>query len=147
MANIIVIEEAENNSGLIQDITKFISQKVNGRCTCLEVNQLENTKKLLSFPGLNIDLEQYIVRRNDKVIPLTFYEFQALACLAGQPGRVFTKEQLYNIVYGDAKIVNVDNSIYCLVRDIRKKLKTDEKNYEYIQTVRKVGYKFIIPEA
>ena len=46
-------------------------------------------------------------------------------------------------VYGDILPIYVDNTIYCLVYSLRKKL---EANSKYIQTVRGVGYKFVIPE-
>lgn len=56
---------------------------------------------------------------------------------------MFTKEQIYEEVYGDILSIYVDNTIYCLVYSLRKKL---EANSKYIQTVRGVGYKFVIPE-
>ena len=63
-------------------------------------------------------------------------EFAMLCLLVNYPGWVFTKEHIYEEVYGD-------NTIYCLVYSLRKKL---EANSKYIQTVRGVGYKFVIPE-
>jgi len=50
---------------------------------------------------------------------------------------VFTKEQIYEEVYGDILPIYVDNTIYCLVYSLRKKLEA---------TVRGVEYKFVIPE-
>ena len=41
---------------------------------------------------------------------------------------------------------DIDNIIYCLIRNLRKKLETDPRHPEYIQTIRGVGYKFVIPE-
>lgn len=76
----------------------------------------------------------------------TLLEIQILVCLAKQAGKVFTKEQLYNEVYGDEKIVDVNNAVYCIIRNIQKKLKNVWKCHEYIQTVRGVGYKFVVPE-
>lgn len=77
---------------------------------------------------------------------MSYYEFQILVCLANQSGRVFTKEQLYNKIYGDEKIVDVDNAVYRIICSIRKKLSNAWKNHEYIQTVRGGGYKFVVPE-
>lgn len=139
MTNIIIIEVG-NNQEIIQDVIKLIAEKEECRCTQIQLKASEE-KEVLSFPGLCIDLAQYIVRREDKQIAMSSYEFHALVYLAKQPGRVFTKEQIYDGVYGDEKIVNIDNAVYCLIRGIRKKLKN-----EYIQTVRGIGYKFIIPE-
>lgn len=56
---------------------------------------------------------------------------------------MFTKEQIYEEVYGDILPIYVDNTIYCLVYSLRKKL---EANSKYIQTVKGVEYKFVIPE-
>lgn len=42
--------------------------------------------------------------------------------------------------------MNVENAVYCLIRDIRKKLGKNQKSHKYIQTVRGIGYKFVVPE-
>lgn len=139
MTNIIMIE-VENNEKVIQEVIKFIAEKEECRCMQIQLKKLEE-KEVLSFPGLCIDLAQRIVQSENIQITMSCYEFQALVYMAKQPGRVFTKEQIYGVVYGDEKIVNIDNAVYCLVRSIRKKLKN-----KYIQTVRGVGYKFMIPE-
>lgn len=144
MANIIMIE-TDKSSDLIQDVMEFVLDKAKCNYTQMKLEMLENSERILSFPGLCIDMEQYTIRRNNKVIPVSHYEFYALAYLARQSERVFTKEQIYNEVYNDEKAVNIDNAVYCLIRDIRKKLKSDRDNYEYIQTVRGIGYKFVIP--
>ena len=53
------------------------------------------------------------------------------------------RSTIYEEVYGDILPIYVDNTIYCLVYSLRKKL---EANSKYIQTVKGVGYKFVIPE-
>ena len=67
-------------------------------------------------------------------------EFSVLLYLAKHPGWVFTKEQIYEAVWGDIP-VSVDAKVECMIYSIRKKLRkyTDR---EYIQTVWGVGYKF-----
>ncbi len=142
----IIVMEIENNAEFIQDIIKLITEKSQCHYTQLCSELSANRKEEISFPGLIINLEKYIVTRNNQPVSMSSYEFRALSHLAKQPGRVFTKEQLYEIVYGDEKAVNVDNTVYCLICEIRKKLKSGFNNHEYIQTVRGVGYKFIIPE-
>lgn len=144
MTNIIVIE-TEDATELIQDVMKAIEKRDDCQYTYLHVGVAEQEKMVLLFPGLSINLEQYKVMSDGELIPMNGYEFRTLAYLARSPGRIFTKEQIYNEIYGEEKIVDVDNAIYCLIRDIRKKLKKDQ-NYQYIQTVRGVGYKFVIPE-
>jgi len=73
-------------------------------------------------------------------IALTRLEFDLLAALAKEPGRVFTREALLNEVWGyqhaaDTRLVNVH------VQRLRSKIESDVDNPEYVLTVRGVGYK------
>ena len=145
MANIIVIE-TENDSKLLEDVLKVIENRTDCQYMRLCVEEKEKDTSHLVFPGLSIDLDRYTVERDGQVIPMSCYEFQALVYLAKHPKRVFSKEQLYDAVYGSEKIADPDNAVYCLIKNIRKKLKIRQKDYNYIQTVRGVGYKFVVPE-
>ena len=98
-------------------------------------------RSVLRFHELEIQIKEQEVYQREERVPLSHQEFLVLCFLTKHPGWVCTKEQIYNAVYDDEKIVDIDNAVYCLVRSIRKKLKK-----EYIQTVRGVGYKFMIPE-
>ena len=69
------------------------------------------------------------------------YEFQTLVYLANQPGRVFTKEQIYQAVWKEEP-VEVSSAVFCIIANIRQKLRKVTKK-EYIQTVWGVGYKFV----
>lgn len=142
MTHIIV---TENGTEFVQDIIRLIAEK--SQCyTQLSIDLSEGRAAEITFPGLNINLEKYIVTRDHQPIFMSCYEFRALSYMARHPGRVFTKEQLYERVYGDEKAVNVDNAIYCLICEIRKKLKDELNSHEYIQNARGIGYKFVIPE-
>ena len=71
---------------------------------------IENAKTNLSFNGLEIDDINRSVRKQKQEIDLTFTEFEILYLLANNPGRVFSKEQIYDIVWkesysGDYNIV------------------------------------------
>ncbi len=66
-----------------------------------------------------------------------------LCFLTEHPGWVCTKEQIYDTVCTDLKFGSIDNSIYCIVHSLRKKLEADPQHPQYIQTVRGIGYKFI----
>ena len=98
-------------------------------------------KSVLRFHELEIHVKEQEVYRRGTRVSLSRQEFLVLQLLSEHPGWICTKEQIYNAVYDDEKIVDIDNAVYCLVRSIRKKLKN-----KYIQTVRGVGYKFMIPE-
>ena len=76
------------------------------------------------------------------MLPLTeTYEFQTLVYLASQPGRVYTKEQIYQHIYEEAES-EVNNRIYGLIKNLRKKIEENPEEPHYIETIRGVGYRF-----
>ena len=94
----------------------------------------------LSIFDLVIDQLEHKVLKDGKEIALTRLEFDLLATLAKEPGRVFTREALLSEVWGyqhaaDTRLVNVH------VQRLRSKIESDADNPEYILTVRGVGYK------
>ena len=100
-----------------------------------------NTKVgTLTIADLVIDQMEHKVLKNNKEIALTRLEFDLLAALAKEPGRVFTREILLSEVWGyqhaaDTRLVNVH------VQRLRSKIESDPDNPEYVLTVRGVGYK------
>ena len=98
--------------------------------------------KVLQYSGLCIDPIQHQVSYEGNTLPLTeTYEFQTLVYLASQPGRVYTKEQIYRAVWKEEP-VDVSSAVFCIIRNIRQKLR-EVTTKEYIQTVWGVGYKFV----
>jgi two-component system response regulator MtrA len=94
----------------------------------------------LTIIDLVIDQMEHKVLKNNKEIALTRLEFDLLAALAKEPGRVFTREVLLSEVWGyqhaaDTRLVNVH------VQRLRSKIETDPDNPKYVLTVRGVGYK------
>ena len=94
----------------------------------------------LTIADLVIDQMEHKVLKNNKEIALTRLEFDLLAALAKEPGRVFTREVLLSEVWGyqhaaDTRLVNVH------VQRLRSKIESDPDNPEYVLTVRGVGYK------
>ena len=88
---------------------------------------VENARTELRFDGLEIDL--------------TFTEFEILHLLARNPGRVFSKEQIYNSVWKEPYFGDY-NIVMSHIRNIRKKIDDNPSKPIYIQTVWGVGYKF-----
>lgn len=103
-----------------------------------ESNHIFSSRDLVVF------LSRHQVLYKSKEIPLTNYEFNALVYFMRYPGRVFTKVQILQIA-GSEEPQDEDNAVWCLIAGIRKKLRK-YTNEEYIQTVRGVGYRFVIPE-
>ena len=98
--------------------------------------------EVLEYSGLCIDSLRHQASYQGQDISLTEnYEFHTLAYLASQPGRVFTKEQIYQAVWKEEP-VDVSSAVFCIIRNIRQKLRKVTKK-EYIQTVWGVGYKFV----
>jgi two-component system alkaline phosphatase synthesis response regulator PhoP len=75
-----------------------------------------------------------------RAIDLTATEFELLATLAAQPGRVFTRAQLLDAIRG-VEVDSFDRAIDAHVKNVRRKLEPDPKNPRYLLTVHGVGYK------
>jgi DNA-binding response OmpR family regulator len=91
---------------------------------------------------LVIDLDRHEVRRDDEQIVLTALEFELLVALATAPGRVYSRGQLLERVWGwdhvgDERVVDVH------IRNLRRALGDDAGSPRYIETVRGVGYRAI----
>jgi DNA-binding response OmpR family regulator len=96
---------------------------------------------VLRFEGLSIDRDAREVRAGDSLVSLSALEFDVLAALADAPGRVFSRRQLLERVwgydfFGDERVVDVH------IRSLRARLGDDAANPRLIATVRGVGYKF-----
>ena len=104
------------------------------------------TDKSLVYGKLQISPESRTVYDDEQEVVITRMEFDVLYFLASNSDIAFTREQIYDAVYDGKFKEEIDNIIYCLVRSLRKKLETDSRYPEYIQTVRGAGYKFVIPE-
>ena len=102
---------------------------------------VENEKKNLSFNGLEIDDINRSVRKQKQEIDLTFTEFEILYLLANNPGRVFSKEQIYDIVWKESYSGDY-NIVMSHIRNIREKIEDNPSKPVYVQTVWGVGYRF-----
>lgn len=100
-----------------------------------------NSNPKLLFHGLYIDEYKRIVVRGDKEIDLTNTEFEILYLLANNPGRVFSKEQIYDIVWKESYTGDY-NIVMSHIRNIREKIEDNPSKPIYIQTVWGVGYRF-----
>lgn len=92
--------------------------------------------QVLTIGDLQIDREQYLIQKGGEKIELPRKEFELLALLASKPGKVFTREEILERVWGNDVIVG-DRTIDVHVRKLREKL-----GEELIRTVKGIGYKF-----
>ena len=91
--------------------------------------------------NLQIDIRCHTVFMNDQKIELSLKEFTVLKYLTEHPGWVFSHEEIYRNVWKEEPI-DCANAVMCCISQLRKKLKVDSRNWNYIRTVRGVGYKF-----
>ena len=91
---------------------------------------------------LEIFFDSYLVRLRGEKVQLSSKEFEVLALLASAPGKVFTREQVLNYLWGE-KDTSSPNSITVYIRKIREKIEDDPANPRYVQTVWRIGYKFV----
>ena len=78
----------------------------------------------------------------DRAVDLTPKEFDLLACLAGQPRRVFSRAELLRLVWGSELGWQDAATVTEHVRRLRRKIEPDPENPRWLQTVRGVGYRF-----
>ena len=95
----------------------------------------------LALKGMTIDKADRIVKVNDIPVELTSREFDLLAFLASNKGRIFTKKQIYTQVWENEYAFD-DSNIMSFISKLRKKIEPDPDNPFYILTVRGVGYRF-----
>ena len=90
---------------------------------------------------LRIDFERRLVTVADEPARLTYVEFEILAALARDPGKVLSREQLLQRVWGDSAYRD-PRTVDVHIRHLREKLEGDPRRPEYLLTVRGVGYRF-----
>jgi two-component system KDP operon response regulator KdpE len=107
------------------------------------VRQTQNIseKPLLEFGSLSIDLANYIVRKNNKIVKLTSTEFSLLALLAKNEGRVLTHQFILKEVWG---MGYVDQTQYLrvFIAQLRKKVEDDPTRPRLLNTESGIGYRF-----
>ncbi len=99
-------------------------------------------RPILQFDLLMINPERREVWHGETLVELTPREFDLLYALASHPGRVFTREELLERVWGN-DFAGIDRVVDVHVGVLRRKLEDDPASAALIQTVRGVGYKFV----
>ena len=90
---------------------------------------------------MTLDVPRMRASVGEKSVNLTPTEFQLLAVLARQPGRVFTRGQLLDAVRGVA-VESYERAIDAHIKNIRRKLEADPHRPQYVLTVHGIGYRF-----
>ena len=106
-------------------------------------NALSANAEMIRVADLTLDVPRMRVTAEDRELEeLTPTEFELLATLARQPGRVFTRAQLLDAIHGVA-FESYERAIDAHIKNIRRKIEVKASEPQYILTVYGVGYKFV----
>ena len=126
---------------IIERITDSNGNVTENMLTVWKNLNLNNNSANLRIGELEICESKRQVKKNEEHIYLTFYEFEILFLLVKNPGRVFSKEQIYDIIWNEPYSGDY-NVVMRHIFNIREKIEDDPGQPLYIQTVRGVGYRF-----
>ncbi len=101
----------------------------------------ETAQEALEDGELRIDFDRREVTIDSEAVRLTYVEFEILAALARNPGRVYSRQTLLERVWGDSAYRD-PRTVDVHIRHLREKLEHDPKTPELVQTMRGVGYRF-----
>ena len=135
MGEIIVIRTSDPDESIYRAIIDALQEK---DVQFLHAASLEPSRLILG--DIEIFPERRRVTKAGVEICLNYGEFSILYCMARCPGRVFSREQLYNAAWGEDYELGT-NTVDNIIWRLRNKLEPDPKHPTYIKTVFRVGYK------
>lgn len=120
---------------------EFVSRVKSVLRRSLLKNEAVVPEKSVPEKGLHISAETHQVFNDGAEVFLTLKEFELLEKLMRSPGRVFTRDELLESIWG-YDYMGETRTVDVHIRQLRKKVEQDDKNPEKIQTVRGIGYKY-----
>lgn len=103
-------------------------------------NRPEGPARLLTFDGLQIDLEERVISTVNGTFELPPKEFDVLLLFARNQGKILTKKRIYEEVWGEEYCYD-DSNIMAIISRLRKKLEKAPGSPQYIQTIKGIGYR------
>jgi len=103
----------------------------------LRRSQKGHVPKMLKLGNLSLDVQNYVVKKDNQVIHLTLKEFELLVLMMKNPNRVFTRQDLLKQVWND-DFLGETRTVDVHIGTLRTKLGDAG---HYIQTIRGVGYR------
>lgn len=110
------------------------------RRTQLYDNQKTLAPEILKVGDLVMNLSDYTLTKKGSIVELTAKEFEILKLLLQNPKKVYTKEQIYSLVWNDAYCGD-ENAVNVHISRLRNKIEDDSRNPHYVLTVWGIGYK------
>ncbi|MBC6972432.1 response regulator transcription factor [Bacillus sp. Xin] len=105
------------------------------------VNSLNQERSQTCFDDLVLDHRSCILYKQGREIKLSALEYKLLKLFMGEPGRIFTKKQIFENVWSDYYCSD-DNTIMVQISRLREKIEDHARNPVYLKTVRGLGYRF-----
>lgn len=99
-----------------------------------------DAEEVFTAGELTMNLSDYTLTKSGKAVELTAKEFEILKLLMQNPKKVYTKEQLYSLVWNDAYLGD-ENAVNVHISRLRNKIEDDSRNPRYVLTVWGIGYK------
>lgn len=104
-------------------------------------NKPEGTPQQFDFDGLSINLDERCVSTVNGSFELPPKEFDVLWFCAENQGKILTKQQIYEHVWGEEYVYD-DSNIMAIISRLRKKIEENPGSPKYIQTIKGIGYRF-----
>ena len=143
------VEEADRIVGLELGADDYVTKPFSPgelvarvRATLRRANGQMGPSTLLRAGDVELDTASLAATIGGRPLDLTPTEFQLLATLVRQPGRIFSREQLLEAVHGIA-FDGYDRSVDSHIKNLRRKIEADPRQPRYIQTVYGMGYRFM----
>jgi DNA-binding response OmpR family regulator len=141
---LIALSSIDKLNGLDSSIDDFVVKPYEANEVTVRIKRILRQKgsigseDIIRCGDLIIDLTKYEVSLNNKLIVLTFREYQLLKFLASNKGKVFTRESLLNKVWG-WDYYGGDRTVDVHIRRLRSKI--EDPAHTFIDTVRNIGYR------
>ncbi len=123
------------------NIDEFIARVISLIRRYTRFNASDVQASQLVYKGLTIDLDSRTVTIHNDTLELPPKEFNILLYCAENQGKILTKKQIYEEVWGEPYAYD-DNNIMALISRIRKKIEKNPSKPTFIQTVKGIGYRF-----
>ena len=145
------IDEFDKVKGLDLGADDYITKPFRPRELLARVNALlrrsqvfnKENLEIIDIENIRIYTKEYKVEKNGRDLDLSRNEFELLVFLSKNPRQVFSREQLYERIWGFDSYGDL-NTVTVTINRLRQKIEDNPKNPKYILTVWGVGYKFEI---
>ena len=101
----------------------------------LNKTKSKNIKRVIEFDNIRIDLNKFIIHKDDKEFKINNTEKTILEKMINSPGKTFSREDIGQLIDLDK-----ERSIDVIITRLRKKIETNPKNPKFLQTIRGAGY-------